>query len=162
MSAEELSLMCFEDFEKQNYPLRLAFYKDNKYFYKGKFSSITNGIGETRTFRAFINEFIKNYKPELISKENDLWLSLKENGEFVVTKGESGKATTDLSQKDLFLYNLLCFLNLVRLWDEFNGIRDINTIKVPIVIKLPDNCDFDLSYFNGKLKEMNREVIVSK
>ena len=83
ISAEERSLMCFEDFEKQNYPLRLAFYKDNKYFYKGSFSTLTNGIGETRTFRAFVNEFIKKYEPELISKENDLWLSLKENGEFV-------------------------------------------------------------------------------
>lgn len=162
LSAEELSLMCFDDYENQNYPLRLAFYKDNKYFYKGRFSTLTNGIGETRTFRAYLNEFIKSYKPELINKEKDLWLSLKSNGEFVVTKGEKGKATADLSQKDFFMYNLLCFLNLVRFWDEFNEIRDMNTIKAPIVIKLPENCGFDLSYFNEKLKEMNREVIVSK
>ena len=143
MSPEERSLMCFEDFEKQNYPLRLAFYKDNKYFYKGSFSTLTNGIGETRTFRAFVNEFIKKYEPELISKENDLWLSLKENGEFVVTKGENGEATADLTPKDFFLYNLLCFLNLVKFWDEFNEIRDMNTIKVPVFIKLPENCDFN-------------------
>jgi hypothetical protein len=158
MSPEERSLMCFEDFEKQNYPLRLAFYKDNKYFYKGSFSTLTNGIGETRTFRAFINEFIKNYRPELISKENDLWLSLKENGEFVVTKGKNGEATADLTPKDFFLYNLLCFLNLVRFWDEFNEIRDMNTIKVPIFIKLPDNCDFNCLL--DRIKKMNRKVII--
>lgn len=158
-SAEESSLMCFDDFEKQNYPLRLAFYKDNKYFYKGEFSSLTNGIGETRTFRAFVNEFIKKYEPELISKENDLWLSLKDNGEFVVTKGENGEATTDLNQKDLFVYNMLCFLNLVRFWDEFNEIRDMNTEKLPVVIKIPDNCDWDLECFNENIKKMNREVI---
>ena len=126
MSAEERSLMCFDDFEKENYPLRLAYYKDNKYFYKGRFSYVTNGSGATRSFRAFTNEFIKNYKPELISEENDLWLSLKDNGEFVVTEGEHGKITTDLSQKDFFMYNLLCFLNLVRFWDEFNEILNIN------------------------------------
>ena len=158
-SAEESSLMCFDGFENQNYPLRLAFYKDNKYFYKGEFSSLTNGIGETRTFRAFVNEFIKKYEPELISKENDLWLSLKENGEFVVTKGENGEATADLTPKDFFLYNLLCFLNLVRFWDEFNEIRDMNTIKVPVFIKLPDNCDWDLECFNENIKKMNIEVI---
>ena len=158
-SAEENSLMCFEDYENQNYPLRLAFYKDNKYFYKGRFSSVTNGIGETRTFRAFVNEFIKNYKPESISKENDLWLSLKANGEFVVTKGKNREATADLTPKDFFLYNLLCFLNLVRFWDEFNEIRDINTEKLPIVIKLPDNCDLDLSCFIDRIKEMNTEVV---
>ncbi len=135
--------MCFDDFEKENYPLRLAYYKDNKYFYKGKFSAQTNGIGETRSFRAFVSEFIKSYKPELINKEKDLWLSLKSNGEFVVTKGEKGKATADLTPKDFFLYNLLCFLNLVRFWDEFNEIRNINTRKNPVIIKLPDNCDFN-------------------
>lgn len=143
ISAEELSLISFEDFEKQNYPLRLAYYKDNKYFYKGEFSARTNGIGETRFFRAYLNEFIKSYKPELINKEKDLWLYLKENGEFVVTKGENGETTVDLSQKDFFMYNLLCFLNLVRFWDEFNEIRNFNTERTPVIIKLPDNCDFN-------------------
>jgi hypothetical protein len=162
MSPEERSLMCFEDFEKQNYPLRLAFYKDNKYFYKGSFSTLTNGIGETRSFRAFVNEFIKKYEPELISKENDLWLSLKENGEFVVTEGEHGKITTDLSQKEFFMYNLLCFLNLVRFWDEFNEIRDMNIIKAPVFIKLTDNCDSNLDCLIDRIKKMNREVIVLK
>lgn len=158
MSPEERSLMCFVDYENQNYPLRLAFYKDNKYFYKGSFSTLTNGIGETRTFRAYLNEFIKSYKPELINKEKDLWLSLKSNGEFVVTKGEKGKATADLSQKDFFMYNLLCFLNLVRFWDEFNEIRNINTGKNPVVIKLPDNCGFD--WFLEMMEKMNRQVVV--
>ena len=87
--------MCFDDFEKQNYPLRLAYYKDNKYFYKGKLSALTNGIGETRFFRAYLNELIISYKPELINKEKDLWLYLKDNGEFVVTKGENGETTVD-------------------------------------------------------------------
>ncbi len=158
MSAEERSLMCFDDFEKQNYPLRLACYKDNKYFYKGKFSTLTNGIGETRFFRAYLNEFIKSYKPELINKEKDLWLSLKSNGEFVVTKGEKGKATADLSQKDFFMYNLRCFLNLVRFWDEFNEIRDINIIKLPVIVKLPANCGFD--WFLEMMEKMNRQVVV--
>ena len=160
MSPEERSLMCFEDFEKQNYPLRLAFYKDNKYFYKGSFSTLTNGIGETRTFRAFVNEFIKKYEPELISKENDLWLSLKENGEFVVTKGENGEATADLTPKDFFLYNLLCFLNLVRFWDEFNEIRDMNTIKVPVFIKLPDDCEANVQCIAERVMLMKRQIYV--
>lgn len=162
MSAEERSLTYFDDFEKENYPLRLAYYKDNKYFYKGKFSALTNGIGETRSFRAYLNEFIKSYKPELINKEKDLWLSLKDNGEFVVTKGENGETTVDLSQKDFFMYNLLCFLNLVRFWDEFNEIRNINITRTPVVIKLPDNCDFDLNSFIYRIKQMNRFSLVLK
>lgn len=158
MSHEERSLICFDDFEKEDYHLRLAYYKDNKYYYKGKFSALTNGIGETRFFRAYLNEFIKSYKPELINKEKDLWLSLKDNGEFVVTKGGNGETTADLSQKDFFMYNLLCFLNLVRFWDEFNEIRDINIIKLPVIVKLPGNCGFD--WFLEMMEKMNRHVVV--
>lgn len=164
ISAEELSLISFEDFEKQNYPLRLAYYKDNKYFYKGEFSARTNGIGETRSFRAYLNEFIKSYKPELINKEKDLWLYLKDNGEFVVTKGENGETTVDLTPKDLFLYNLLCFLNLVRFWDEFNEIRNINTEKNPVVIKLSKDfslcSEFTLNYLLNISRELNMQVVI--
>ena len=160
MSAEERSLLCFDDFEKENYPLRLAYYKDNKYFYKGKFSALTNGIGETRFFRAYLNEFIKSYKPELINKEKDLWLSLKDNGEFIVRNDSAGKETKDLNTKDLFVYNLLCFLNLVRFWDEFNEIRNINTEKTPVVIKLPDNCDIEVGCIIERTKGMDRKFFI--
>lgn len=159
-SKEESAVTYFEDFRKQKYPLRLTFYKDNKYFYKGRFSYLTNGIGATRSFRAFTNEFIKNFKPELINEEKDLWLSLKEDGEFVVRKGKNGKEFSDLSKEELLRYNLLCFLNLVKFWDEFNEIRDINTIKAPVFIKLPDDCNFDLDCLIDRIKKMKRAVIV--
>ena len=140
--------------------MRLAYYKDNKYFYKGRFSYVTNGIGATRSFRAFTNEFIKTFKPELINEEKDLWLSLKDNGEFVVTKGSTGEETKELNSKDWFVYNLLCFLNLVRFWDEFNEIRDVNTEKTPIVIKLPDNCDIEVGCIIERTKGMDRMFFI--
>lgn len=160
ISAEERSLMCFDDFEKQNYPLRLAYYKDNKYFYKGKFSALTNGIGETRFFRAYLNEFIKSYKPELINKEKDLWLYLKDNGEFVVTEGEQGKRSSPLSKDEDLLFNLFCYINLVRFWDKFNEIRDVNIIKQPAVIKLPDNCGDVINCIVEKTKGMDTMFFV--
>lgn len=160
ISAEERSLMCFEDFEKQNYLLRLAYYKDNKYFYKGEFSARTNGIGETRFFRAYLNEFIKSYKPELINKEKDLWLYLKDNGEFVVTKGEQGKRSSPLSKDEDLLFNLFCYINLVRFWDKFNEIRDVNIIKQPAVIKLPDNCGDVINCIVEKMKIIDRDILV--
>ncbi len=161
-SKEENDVTYFEDFQKQKYPLKLAFYKDNKYFYKGRFSLLTNGIGGTRSFRAFTNEFIKNFKSELISNENDFWLYLKENGEYIVTKGENGIEDSVLSKEELLQYNLLCFMNLVRFWDDFNGIRNINAKKMPVVIKLPGNYEFDLGNFIDRLKKMNRQVVIFK
>ena len=69
---------------------------------------MTNGVGVTRSFQSFLSSFIKDFEPEQINKEKDLWLNLKKTGEFVVTKSENGETTVDLTPKDLFLYNLLC------------------------------------------------------
>ncbi len=166
ISVEELSLICFEDFENQNYPLRLAYYKDNKYFYKGEFSARTNGIGETRSFRAYLNEFIKSYKPKLINKEKDLWLALKSNGEFVVTKGEQGKRASPLSKDEALLFNLICYINLVRFWDDFNEIRNINSEKTPVVIKLSKDfslCSaFTLNCLLNISEKLNRRLVIQQ
>ena len=158
-SAEESFVTNFEDKSKQNYPLRLAFYKDCKYYFKGRFSEMTNGVGVTRSFQAFLSSFIKDFEPEQINKEKDLWLNLKETGEFVVTKCEAGEEITDFSEDDFLKYNLLCFMNLVEFWDEFNEIRNINTIKTPVVIKLPDSCDFALDYYIARTRKINKQIL---
>lgn len=158
-SVEESVITSFEDMSKQNYPLRLAFYKDSKYYFKGRFSAMTNGIGVTRSFQSFLSSYIKGFEPEQINKEKNLWLNLKENGEFVITKGEAGEEITDFSEDDFFKYNLLCFMSLVDFWDEFNEIRNINTIKTPVVIKLPDSCDFALDYYIARTRKMNKQIL---
>jgi hypothetical protein len=140
--------------------LRLAFYKDSKYYFKGRFSEMTNGVGVTRSFRSFLSSFIKEFEPEQINKEKDLWLCLKETGEFVVTKGEAGEEATDFSEDDFLKYNLICFLNLVKFWDEFNDLRSINAIKTPVVIKLPDNFIFDLNCLIEKVIQIKSQYVI--
>ena len=120
---------------------------------------MTNGVGVTRSFQAFLSSFIKDFEPEQINQEKDLWLCLKETGEFVVTKGKAGEEITDFSEDDFLKYNLLCFMNLVEFWDEFNEIRNINTIKTPVVIKLPDSCDFALDYYIARTWKMNKQIL---
>ena len=165
-SAEESVITSFEDVSKQNYPLRLAFYKDSKYYFKGRFSAMTNGIGVTRSFQSFLSSYIKEFKPEQINKEKNLWLCLKETGEFVVTKGNSGEETTDFSEEDFLKYNLLCFLNLVKFWDEFNNLRNINAVKTPLIIMTSAKNKFfaekDGNKLSNKLKSTNRQIVVFK
>ncbi len=159
-SVEETFVTSFEYKSKQNYPLRLAFYKDSKYYFKGRFSEMTNGVGVTRSFQAFLSSFIKDFEPEQINQEKDLWLNLKENGEFVITKGEAGEETTDFSEDDFLKYNLLCFMELVIFWDEFNNLRNINAIKTPVVIKLPDNFIFDLNCLIEKVIRIKSQYVI--
>lgn len=163
-SAEESVITSFEDISKQNYPLRLAFYKDSKYYFKGRFSKMTNGIGVTRSFQSFLSSYIKEFKSEQLNKEKDLWLTLKENGEFVVTKGEAGEETTDFSEDDFLKYNLLCFMSLVDFWDGFNNLRNINAVKTPLIIKSNEKNNFSLKkdekQLNNKICDSDRQIVI--
>lgn len=164
-SAEESFITNFEEVSKQNYPLRLAFYKDSKYYFKGRFSEMTNGVGVTRSFQSFLSSFIKDFEPEQINKEKDLWLDLKETGEFVVIKGEAGEETTDFSEDDFLKYRLLCFMNLVEFWDEFNNLRNINAVKTPLIIISDKKKVFSEKVgnkLNNKLKRANRQIVLFK
>ena len=164
-SAEESFVTSFEYKSKQNYPLRLAFYKDSKYYFKGRFSEMTNGVGVTRSFQAFLSSFIKDFEPEQINKEKDLWLVLKETGEFIVTKGKAGEETTDFSEDDFLKYSLLCFMNLVEFWDEFNNLRNINAVKTPLIIISNQKKVFKEKgedKLNNKLKRANRQIVLFK
>jgi hypothetical protein len=111
-------------------------------------------------FQAFLSSFIKDFEPEQINKEKDLWLNLKKIGEFVVTKGKAGEEITDFSEDDFLKYNLICFLNLVKFWDEFNDLRSINAIKTPVVIKLPDNFIFDLNCLIEKVIQIKSQYVI--
>lgn len=165
-SVEESFVTNFEYKSKQNYPLRLAFYKDCKYYFKGRFSEMTNGVGVTRSFQAFLSSFIKDFEPEQINQEKDLWLNLKETGEFIVTKCEAGEEITDFSEADFLKYNLICFMNLVKFWDEFNNLRNINAVKTPLIIMTFAKNEFfpekDENKLNNKLKSTNRQIVVFK
>ncbi len=164
-SAEESVITSFEDISKQNYPLRLAFYKDSKYYFKGRFSKMTNGIGVTRSFQSFLSNFIKEFKPEQINKEKNLWLTLKENGEFVVIKGEAGEEATNFSEDDFLKYSLLCFMKLVEFWDGFNNLRNINAVKTPLIVisdKKKVFAEKGENKLNNKLKKANRQIVVFK
>lgn len=163
-SVEESFVTSFEYKSKRNYPLRMAFYKDSKYYFKGRFSAMTNGIGVTRSFQSFLSSYIKGFEPEQINKEKNLWLNLKENGEFVITKGEAGEETTDFSEDDFLKYNLLCFMNLVEFWDEFNNLRNINSVKTPLIITNNEKNNFflkkDEKQLNNIICDLKRQIVI--
>ena len=163
-SVEESFVTSFEYKSKQNYPLRLVFYKDSKYYFKGRFSEMTNGVGVTRSFQAFLSSFIKDFEPEQINQEKDLWLCLKETGEFVVTKGEAGEEITDFSEADFLKYNLICFLKLVKFWGEFNNLRNINAVKTPLIIITSAKNEFfaekDEKQLNNIICDLKRQIVI--
>lgn len=84
-NSEEDSLNVFQHFKNQKYPHRLLKYKDiDRYYGEHDFRKITDGYGVTRSFRAFLNEYIKTFTPIKINQDKEYFIHLLPSGEFVV------------------------------------------------------------------------------
>lgn len=162
-NTEEDSLNVFNHFKKQKYPHRLLKYKDvDKYYGMHDFRNITDGYGTTRSFRAFLNDYIKNFKPIRINKNKEYFIQLLPSGEFIVQyKDES--ITPHLSESESALYHYICFLCLADFWSRAESIRNINRIDKPIIVsdfleRIDDS--INLSDIMERTLQLERQVII--
>ena len=135
-SPEEEVFNSFSALEKCNYPYRLKQYKDiEKYYPDNKFDELTDGVGKTRVFRAALNRFIRDFKPEKLRADKEYWLALNSKGEFqVVHPSFDANESHALSETEEVLYQYLCFLHLSEFWSEVEKIRNLNRVNKPLIV----------------------------
>ncbi len=157
-SREEDNLCFYQNGKYKNHKAKLAEYKDFEYFYYDKrFTISTGGACRSRSFRAYLNEYIRNFKPQKLNPNKRFFININENGEFFV------EVYPDLSASEKNLFDFLCFLNIIEFWDGFEKIRDLNHIKKPIVItELFEMIDESIpaSFIIKRLKTLNRQVFL--
>ena len=74
------SSLFFHRFKKQDYPHKLFKYRNLlEYYPKGDFSALTNGYGTTRSFRGFVTNYIKHFKPVKLHNNKDYYLKLSDH-----------------------------------------------------------------------------------
>ena len=160
---EEDSLNIFQNFKRQKYPHRLLKYKDiDRYYGISDFKSITGGYGTTRSFRAFLNEYIRDFEPIKINQSKEYYIHLLLSGEFIV-KCKDEAITPFLSESESVLYHYICFLCLADFWSSAENIRNINRINKPIIvsdfIERIDN-SISLSEVMDRTVKIGRQVII--
>ena len=104
-----------------------------KYYPNGDFSALTNGYGTTRSFRGFIIDYIKNFKPVKLREGKELFLKLSSEGEFNVGYLDSNEKVF-LSQSETVLYHYLSFINIADFWSGAEKIRNLNRINKPLIV----------------------------
>lgn len=162
-NSEEDSLNVFQHFKKQKYPHRLLKYKDiDRYYGEHDFRKITDGYGVTRSFRAFLNEYIKTFTPIKINQDKEYFVHLLPSGEFVV-KYKDEPITLFLSEAESVLYHYICFLCLADFWSRVESIRNINRIDKPIIVsnfleRIDDSVN--LSDVMERTLKLERQVII--
>lgn len=126
--------LFFKQFKKQDYPHKLLKYKDLlKYYPNGDFAKLTNGYGTTRSFRGFITDYIKHFKPIKLRDNKELYLKLSSNGEFKVEYLDSDKDVF-LSESENILYHYFSFVNVADFWTRAEKIRNLNFVSKPLFI----------------------------
>lgn len=133
-SEEMDSSLYFHRLVRQDFPHKLLRYKDlQKHYPDGNFAQLTNGYGTTRSFRAFLTDYIKNFKPILLREGKNYFLEISECGAFTVIDSDRNE-TADLSESETLLYHYLSFISIADFWDRAEKIRNMNRVKKPLVV----------------------------
>lgn len=160
-SPEEEYLSRFLFDRRNRYSDIFMRYKDvEKYYSKGQFAALTDGIGNTRLFRASLNEHMKGYMPQDLSLREDDPIVINNTGRFVL-KGISGTASPTETGDRLFEY--LCFLNVNLFWKKVEAVRDLNHVDWPLFLgHLPEmqGRNSDHPGYLKKALSLNRQVFL--
>jgi hypothetical protein len=162
-AAEIDSALFFHRFKRQDFPHKLFKYRDLlKYYPNGDFSSLTNGYGTTRSFRGFIADYIKHFKPIRLRPNKDLFLKLSTDGEFNVGFINSNDKVF-LSESESVLYHYLSFISIADFWSRAEKIRNLNRVNKPLIVsnfleRL--DCSIDLSEIVRRTNKIDRQVIM--
>lgn len=150
-SQEEERLSCFTYDRKNRFSDKFKYYKDSeKYYSKKEFSGLTDGIGDTRLFRACLNDHIKRSNQDF-SKDGIGAIIIDDTGRMVLDGKPSPFERELLSESDSVVFEFLSFLNVCRFWQEIEEIRDLNHINWPVII-------FDLAESLGDSKALSDYV----
>ena len=162
-SVEIDSALFFHRFKRQDFPHKLFKYRDLlKYYPNGDFSAITNGYGTTRSFRGFITDYIKHFKPIKLRSDKEIFLKLSADGEFNVGFINSNDKVF-LSESESVLYHYLSFISIADFWSIAEKIRNLNRVNKPLIVsrflELLDD-SIDLSEVVTKTRKIDRQVII--
>ena len=162
-NAEMDDLTFFHRSRSQNYPDRLMRYNDILTHYpEGDFARITNGYGKTRSFRGFVADYIKHFKPICLNENKNLHLNMLPSGRFVITDSQKREVTA-LSESEKQLYHYHSFLSLADFWSRAEKIRNLNRVNKPLMIEgLVERLDesADLSEVLHRTDRLDRQTIL--
>ena len=162
-SVEIDSALFFHRFKRQDFPHKLFKYRDLlKYYPNGDFSAITNGYGTTRSFRGFITDYIKHFKPIKLRSDKEIFLKLSADGEFNVGFINSNDKVF-LSESETVLYHYLSFISIADFWSRAEKIRNLNRVNKPLIVSnFLERLDgsIDLSEIVRRTNKIDRQVIM--
>ena len=141
----------------------LRYANEDLYFLKGELSKVTGGLSDIKAFRRYLHDFLDNFEPELLRDGKGYEIFLSESGRYAVRYKDSGSVTNTLSASEKMLFKYLCFLRTAEFWHGFEEIRNLHSIKKPLIIsgfleKLDES--IDVRELLNRAKKLKRQTIL--
>ena len=148
------------DGKDQTLPLRLCRYR---YRLDGdSLSAKTRQLADTNTFRQYLLQYIKAFRPEPIHCQKKYQIAMAPCGKFTaILPGFSGPI--HLSETEQRLFHYLCFLHVAEFWAGFEKLRNLHHEKKPLVIQnflafLDESAD--IHTLLSRTKKLQRQIII--
>lgn len=102
-------------------------------------------LSTTKTFRCYLRRFIRNFQPEPLLPNHNLWLHIEQSGRFSLRLGEKGEEITDFSEADFYIFQYLCFLHMRRFWNDLRNRHSAGMLPV-LIQDFSDRLDGNIDY----------------
>lgn len=159
----EMDSLNFYREKTQNYITRICQYKNIlDYYPEGEFAKRTEGMGTTRSFRGFICQYIRNFKPIRINDKKDIFLKALPSGTFRAAYMDKEDKPC-LSESEKTVFNYLCFLSLADFWSRCEKIRNLHCIDRPLVVAELTNRiyeDYNIDFLLRKTDSLDRQTVL--
>ena len=122
----------------------------------------TGCLADTHTFRRYLHQYIRAFRPEPINNKKQYQAVLSPQGRFCVRiPGVTGKPFLSETEEKLFRYT--CFLNVAEFWAGFEKLRDLHHEKRPLLIQhfiefLDESASVD--HLIARTKKLQRQIII--
>lgn len=120
------------DGQDKTIPQYLCRYRDREG--EDDLSAKTQRLADTKTFRRYLLQYIKDFRPEPINTEKRYQVTLAPTGKFrAVHPDVPGEIHLSETEEKLFRY--VCFLNVAAFWADIEKIRDLHHERKPLLIR---------------------------
>ena len=141
----------------------IQYLDEDHYYSPSDLSKRTDRLSETNAFRSYLKTFIKDFKSETIRDGKRYELYLKKDGRYAVRYKGDNDMPVFLSESEQTLFRYLCFLRTAEFWQGFEELRNLHSVKKPILIgdfleRLDES--IDLQDILERTRRLNRQIII--
>ena len=141
----------------------IQYLDEDRYYSPRDLSKRTDRLSETNAFRSYLKTFIKDFKSETIHDVKRYELYLKKDGGYAVRYTGENDMPVFLSESEQTLFRYLCFLRTAEFWQGFEELRNLHSVKKPILIgnfleRLDES--IDIQDILERTRRLNRQIII--